>query len=68
MRFLTGFRKWTMAIVFLVVAVALLCAGFIPSDTWLDNVAEVMVAFMATNVGEHIISVGKRWVENKNAK
>ena len=68
MKFLTGFRKWTMAVIFLTVAVLLLVTGVLPSSTWLDNVAEVMVAFMATNVGEHIINVAKEWVkEKKNA-
>ena len=63
MKFLTGFRKWTMSIIFLTVAVVLLLTGFIPKETWLDNVSEVMVAFMATNVGEHIINAVKGWVK-----
>lgn len=65
MKFLTGFRKWTMSIIFLIVAVTLLLMGEIPEKDWLDNVSEVMVAFMATNVGEHIINVGKTWIGGK---
>jgi type IV secretory pathway VirB2 component (pilin) len=68
LKILTGYRKFTMAIVFLLVAVLLLTAGIVPSDDWLKHVSSVMIAFMATNVGEHIISVGKEWVNEKFKK
>ena len=68
MKFLIGFRKWTMAVIFLLVAVVLLVTGVIEQKDWLDNVAEVMVAFMATNVGEHIIKVGKDWIAERQKK
>ena len=64
--FLNGFRKWSMAIIFLAVAVVLLVFEQVPSVDWMDNVSEVMVAFMATNVGEHILNVTKEWVKGKN--
>lgn len=64
--FLAGFRKFTMAVVFLITAVALLLAGYIPSEGWLSDVGSVMTAFMATNLGEHIITIGKKWIEGKN--
>ena len=58
-----------MAIIFIVVAVTLLLVGMIPSDDWLKNVSTVIVAFMATNIGEHIINVAKDWIKgNGNAK
>lgn len=66
--FLTGFRKFAMGIIFLVVAVGLLLAGVIPADDWLKNVTAVVTAFMATNVGEHIINAAKHWIEQKNQK
>jgi len=68
MKWLVGFRKWTMAVIFLAVAVGLLVTGVIDQTDWLDNVSEVMVAFMATNVGEHLIAVGKKWIEERNKK
>ena len=64
-KFLTGFRKFTMSLIFLLVAIILLMAGEIPKEDWLKYVSDVMVAFMATNVGEHIINVVKDWVKNK---
>ena len=63
--YLVGFRKWTMAIIFLIVAVSLLLLKEIPSKDWLSNVKDVMVAFMATNIGEHIINVGREWIKEK---
>ena len=68
LKILTGYRKFTMAALFLTVAVGLLTAGVIPKDDWLKHVSSVMIAFMATNVGEHIISVGKEWVNGKLKK
>ena len=65
---LTGFRKFTMAIIFLVVAVTLLLYGVIPADDWMKHASSVIVAFMATNVGEHIISVGKEWIREKKSE
>jgi len=54
-----------MSLIFLLVAIILLMAGEIPKEDWLKYVSDVMVAFMATNVGEHIINVVKDWVKNK---
>jgi hypothetical protein len=54
-----------MSLIFLIVAIILLMVGAIPSEDWLKHVSNVMVAFMATNVGEHIINVVKDWVKNK---
>ena len=63
---ITGFRKFIMALVFLATAVALLLAGYIPSEGWLADVGSVMTAFMATNLGEHIIEIGKKWIEGRD--
>ena len=38
----------------------------VPSTDWMDNMSEIMVAFMATNIGEHIINVAKGWVSAKS--
>jgi ABC-type proline/glycine betaine transport system substrate-binding protein len=64
-KWLAGFRKLAMAMIFLIVAVGLLLAGQIPNADWMKQMSTVMVAFMATNVGEHIINVAKDWVQHK---
>jgi len=68
LRYLQGFRKFTMAVLFLVVAIILLVSSSIPADDWLKHVSSVMIAFMATNIGEHIIGVTKDWLEGKKIK
>ena len=67
MQFLTGFRKWTMALIFIIVAIALRLSDFIPAVGWIESVSGVMIAFMGTNIGEHIISVGKEWIKSNNS-
>jgi len=57
--FITGFRKWTLALLYLAVAIVLLSLDVIPKDDWLKHVSSVVIAFFATNVGEHLIKIGK---------
>jgi len=57
--FITGFRKWTLALLYLIIAITLLSLDIIPKDDWLKNVSSVIIAFFATNVGEHLINIGK---------
>lgn len=61
----TGFRKLLMGIVFLMVAVVLLILDYIPQDNWLEHVSAVVIAFMGTNLGEHIIKIGQTWMNQK---
>ena len=63
-----GFRKFAMALIFLFVAIALLMGDVIPSEDWLKHVASVMIAFQATNVAEHIVAVGKEWINERLQK
>ena len=65
---LVGMRKFLMATIFLLISTTLLLFGIVPADTWMKHMAEVMVAFMATNIGEHIISIGKQWIEERGKK
>lgn len=65
---LNGFRKWSLALLFIIIATTLLVLDYIPKDDWLKQMATVMTAFFATNVGEHIISAVKDWGESKKIK
>ena len=62
---LNGFRKWSMALLFIVIATVLLVMGYIPGQDWMKQMSTVMAAFFATNVGEHIISAVKEWGDSK---
>lgn len=66
--YLVGFRKFAMAAIFLLVSIVLLIMGEVPNQDWMKHVSSVMIAFMATNVGEHIIKVGKEWISEKSKK
>ena len=63
--FLSGFRKFTMAIIFILVSLALLAMKFITGSEFISTTRDVVVAFMATNVGEHIIGAVKEWIKKK---
>lgn len=63
--FLVGFRKFIAFAVYFFVALILLVTDVIPSDTWLTEVTKVAVAFMGTNIGEHLINLGREWIANK---
>lgn len=67
MKWLVGFRKFAMAGIFLAVAVTLLVTGQIPAVDWMKHMSSVMIAFMATNVGEHIINVAKQWIQQRKS-
>jgi len=62
---LNGFRKLSMGIIFVLVATILLVMGYVPSDDWMKNVSAVVIAFMSTNLGEHIVAVAKEWGNSK---
>lgn len=65
---LNGFRKWSMAIIFTIISTVLLVLGYIPGSDWMSQMAVIMSAFFATNVGEHIIDAVKGWGESKEIK
>ena len=65
MRFLVGFRKFTVAIIFLVVSLGLLLGGVVTGGDFMKYNSSVIVAFMATNIGEHLLEIGKTWVNEK---
>ena len=63
--FLTGFRKFTYGLIFLTISLILLMFEIVDGADWIKYNKEVAVAFMATNVGEHIIQVAKTWVNDR---
>jgi len=65
LNFLNGFRKWSLAIIYLAVSVALLVTGQIGSVDWMKYTSEVIAAFMATNIGEHAVNVTRDWLKGR---
>jgi len=69
LKFLLGFRKFTLTAIYLLVAILLLVLGVIPAEGWLEQVTAAVVAFLGTNIGEHLLNLGKEYLKGKsNAK
>lgn len=68
MKYLVGLRKFTYGMIFLIVSLILLMFDIVEGQDWVKYNKEVAVAFMATNIGEHIINVAKTWVDDKLIK
>ena len=65
MMFLIGFRKWILVVVFFLVSLGLLWKGILDGKSWLEVNRDVLVAFIGSNIGEHMINFGKLWLESK---
>jgi len=62
---LVGLRKFIAWSIYLAVAIVLLLTGIIPGEDWLGHITTGTVAFFSTNIGEHLINLGKDWIKNK---
>jgi hypothetical protein len=65
MKFLIGFRKFTLAATFFIVSLILLLTGIVNSSEWIKYNSEVAIAFFGTNIGEHLIQLGKAYFQDK---
>lgn len=63
--FLVGFRKFTIMVVFLLVMVTFRILNYIDGAQFAENLQIAVVAFFGTNLGEHLINIGKEWVQGK---
>jgi hypothetical protein len=63
--FLTGFRKFTFGILFVLVALGLLFSNKVTGSEVITTMRDVVVAFMATNVCAKIIGATTAWIKKK---
>lgn len=63
--FLIGFRKFLIMLIFLVVMIIFRVLGYINGAEFAQNLQLAVVAFFGTNIGEHLLNLGKKWVEGK---
>lgn len=63
--FLTGFRKLSMGVLFMVVTLTLLLFGKVNGSEFITTNRDVIVAFMATNICAKIIGATKEWLKKK---
>ncbi len=64
-RFLTGFRKFTFGMIFIIVVLILLTIGQVQGPLVVTTMRDVVVAFMATNVAAKIIGATQQWLKKR---
>lgn len=63
--FLVGFRKFLIMLVFIAIMVIFRLYNLVDGEQFSSNVQIAIVAFFGTNVGEHLLNLGKEWVKGK---
>lgn len=63
--FLVGMRKFTAMMIFMAIMVIFRIHDLINGEQFAQNVQIALVAFFGTNIGEHLINLGKDWVTGK---
>ena len=66
--FLVGFRKFFIMVLFLSVMVLFRLFDLIDGKQFADNLQIAVVAFFGTNIGEHLLNLGKEWVKGRLEK
>ena len=66
--FLVGFRKFTIIVLLTILLTVFLCTGDIPGPDYAKAISSLGTAFVATNIGEHIINMGKEFLKNMKVK
>ena len=61
LKFLIGFRKFTIILLLTTLLTVFLITGDVPGPDYAKALASLGTAFCATNVGEHLIEMGKEF-------
>ena len=65
-KFLVGFRKFTIILLLTTLLTVFLVTGEVPGPDYAKALAALGTAFCATNVGEHLIEMGKEYFKKKD--
>ena len=63
---LTGSRKLIVIVMYMTIMVVMRCVNMMNGTEFADNLQLGVVAFMGTNLGEHLISGTKEWLITKS--
>lgn len=63
--FLVGFRKFFAFFFYFVVCTVLMIMGYISGDHYMAQTTAGLTAFLGTNIGEHLLNLGKEWIQGK---
>ncbi len=64
--FFVGYRKFVIMVLFLAIMVAFRLSELINGAEFAENLQIAVVAFFGTNLGEHVVNLGKEYVSSKN--
>lgn len=64
-QFLVGFRKFTIMVAFMAIMIVFRVLDLVNGQEFAENIQLAVVAFMGTNLGEHLLSLGKDYVQGK---
>lgn len=54
-----GYRKLSIAVIYIITSVVLLVCGYVPGDSWMSAITTGMVAFFGSNLVERVTEVIK---------
>jgi hypothetical protein len=63
--FLIGMRKFTAMILFMIIMTIFRVYDLVDGAQFAENLQIALVAFFGTNIGEHLISLGKDYLQGK---
>lgn len=66
LQFLNGFRKWSVAILAMLISTGLVLFDFISGDNYATIISTVIPAFMGANLLEHGKEALMAWLERKS--
>jgi len=64
-RFLLGFRKLTVMLLFLITMILFRIFNYIDGAQFAENLQLAVVAFFGANIGEHLLNLGKEFIKSK---
>ena len=63
--FLVGLRKFTIMLLYLLVMVWFRLEDLVDGSQFAENVTKAVIAFFGMNISEHMINLGKNWLQGK---
>ena len=71
MKFLSiflGFRKFAVIVMFMAVMITFRLLEMIDGKEFADNLQIGIVAYLGSNLGEHVINIGREYMDRKSSK
>jgi hypothetical protein len=60
-----GVRKFVIMLLFMIIMVVFRIMDYINGSEFANNLQMAVVAFIASNLGEHFIGIARTWIDTK---